>query len=361
MGSRATAARSLVAAALVAAALGASAARAAAPPDSTAAPALAPAAADWDTLSAGLPEQVVLTYGPRLAYDRVDGPFVGGDVGFKRQEDERPLMQVWLGYAFSRERGLGGADVEVPFGYRAVIHVGGHVYRRTASGDDWIVGGTENTFFALFARTDYRDWYEAEGGSAHATWDPGRDVSVRIGARVETQRSLRTRTRVAAFGKDDRFRPNPPIEDGVLGLWSASARIGPARIPPGGGTSGSLTLERAGDPVARDFRYTRLRAEARTTARLAPAHTVRARVIAGSTRDGVLPSQTVWHVGGIGTLRALDYKAFAGDQFFLANVEYYVLARKNLYPMAFVDWGAAWFGRDNLSRQKPGLDAGVGL
>ncbi|MGE5177047.1 MAG: hypothetical protein ACM3JJ_11820, partial [Hyphomicrobiales bacterium] len=40
---------------------------------------------------------------------------------------------------------------------------------------------------------------------------------------------------------------------------------------------------------------------------------------------------------------------------------YYVLARKNLYPMAFVDWGAAWFGRDNLSRQKPGLDAGVGL
>ncbi|HEX7078073.1 MAG TPA: hypothetical protein VF363_06620 [Candidatus Eisenbacteria bacterium] len=373
MASRATAARSLAAALLVAAlAVLAAGARGAAPDstaaDSAAAPAPPPVAAgaaaapaDWDTLAAGLPEQVIFGFAPRLAYDRADGPLLGGDAGFRRRKDVASLVHAWAGYAVSRERGLGGAGFEIPLGYRGVFRIGAEVYRTTATPDDWIVGRTENTFFALFARTDYMDWYEAEGGEARLRWNPGRDAAFSIRARIESQSSLRTRTRVALFGKDDRFRPMPPLQDGDLGAWTVDARVGPETLPPRGGTNGTIAFERAGDPIARDFVYSRLSAAVRTLIRLSPHQTIRARALVGSTREGSLPPQAVWHVGGIGTLRALDYKAFGGDQYFLANAEYYLLARKNLYPMAFLDWGAAWFGRDNLSRQKPALDGGVGL
>ena len=84
-------------------------------------------------------------------------------------------------------------------------------------------------------------------------------------------------------------------------------------------------------------------------------------MIGGSTVDGDLPPQKLWHVGGIGTLRGHEYKRFSGDQLLLANAEYYLLARKNVWTFAFLDWGAAWFGRDNLSRQQFALDGGVGI
>jgi hypothetical protein len=32
-----------------------------------------------------------------------------------------------------------------------------------------------------------------------------------------------------------------------------------------------------------------------------------------------------------------------------------------VYPFWFVDCGAAWFGRDNLSRQQPAVDGGLGV
>ena len=378
----ATPARSLVAAVAFATALATGTAARADPPDttsaapaaaestaargalpgSTAAPPVAPSASsDWDTLSTGLPEQVVPWYAPVLAYERVDGPLVGADVGFKRRKDDGPLLHAWLAFAFSRDRGLGGAGFDVPLGYRGVFHVGADVYRKTTSEDGWIVGGTENTLFALFARTDYRDWYEAKGGAARVLWDPGRDVSLRVSARIETHSSLRTRTRVSLFGKDDRFRPNPEIDAGDLGAWTVGARVGPDPIPAGGGGNGSLTVERAGEPIARDFAYTVLLGDAHARYRLSTRQSFRVRAIGVSTRDGTLPAQYVWALGGIGTLRALDYKSRSGDQLFLANAEYYVLLRKNVYPMAFLDWGAAWFGRDNLSRQQPSIDGGVGL
>jgi len=324
-------------------------------------PAVPRAAAEWETLSTGLPEQVRI--GPlfEFAYNRVDGPAPQAGVALRRERDVAPLVYVRAGCAFSRKRGVGSAGFELQLGDRSKIRVGGDVYRRTASEDEWIVGAGENTIFALLARTDYRDWYEAEGVGGRAIWEPGRDAALEVRASVEDQSSLRTRTRVSAFGGTARFRANPSIDPGTEGLYSIAIRVGPLVPPKEGGSRATLRYERAGGPMGRDFDYGRFRGTLNGSRRFNAHASGRARIVAGSTRQGSLPRQKIWHLGGIGTLRGHEYKALAGDQFLLANGEGYWKLRKNVFGMAFLDWGTAWLGAGNLDRQQPALDGGVGI
>ena len=317
--------------------------------------------AEWETLSTGLREEARFRKIFRLRYNRVDGPAATAGAAFQTGRGPAPELFAEGTYAASREKGLFEAGFTAPFGDRPLLTFGASGYRRTATEDDWIVPEGENTIFALLARTDYRDYYESEGGQAFAAWAPGSDFELRLGGRVESQRSLSTRTRVSAFGKHPVFRPNPPIQDGDDQAMTIRFRIGPSAPPLKGGTRGEALYERSGDPLHGDFEYGRLRAAVRHRARLSPTMEFRARVIAGSTLTGTLPFQKLWYVGGIGTLRGHDFKSFAGDQFFLGNAELYRRARKNIYAFTFLDTGAAWFGRDNLDRQHPALDAGLGI
>jgi outer membrane translocation and assembly module TamA len=104
-----------------------------------------------------------------------------------------------------------------------------------------------------------------------------------------------------------------------------------------------------------------VRAVVRTRVRLSPKQDARARLVGGSTLDGTLPPQKLWYLGGISTLRGEDFKERQGDQFLLANAEYYVLVRRNVWGFGFLDWGSAWFGKDNIDRQQFLLDGGLGV
>ncbi|HEV8129342.1 MAG TPA: BamA/TamA family outer membrane protein [Candidatus Eisenbacteria bacterium] len=369
MGSRATARCSAAAALLVALVAGAGPARAddaapatpiaqereAAPPPITRTP------AGWETLATGLPEEARLHLLPHFHYNRVDGATPGIGAAYRNERDPAPLVYANVSWATGRDRFLGAAGFEAPVGDPTWLRVGSDLYRRTATEDDWIVGEMENTLFALVARTDYRDYYEATGGAARVIWEPGRDVGLEAGVRIQNEANLETTVSFSIFGKEDEFRENPPIEPGDEGLFSVKGRIGPRVIPREGGVQGTLGYERAGGFLERDFDYGRLRASVRGMRHLNARHTARARAFLGSTREGRLPLQKLWHVGGIGTLRGHEYKAFTGDQFFLASAEYMVLVRRRTFPFAFLDWGAAWFGSGNLDRQKPGLDGGLGF
>ncbi len=329
--------------------------------DTSPVPAPVARTADWETLSTGLPEEARFRRIVRLRYNRVDGPAVTLGAAFQTGRHPAPVLFAEGGYAFSRAKGLYDAGFSAPFGDRPVLTLGGSVFRRTASEDEWIVSEGENTIFALVARTDYRDYYESEGGQAYLAWSPGSDFELRGGARVESQRSLSVRTRVSLTGRHPVFRANPAIQEGDDQAFAVRLRLGPAQIPFSGGTHGEAIYERSGRPLSGDFKYGRLRGAIRNRIRLSPGKDFRARLIAGTTLTGALPAQKLWAVGGIGTLRGHDYKSFTGDQFFLANAELYQRARKNVYASTFLDCGAAWFGRANLSRQRPALDAGIGI
>lgn len=332
-----------------------SAAATPAPPQPVARP------AGWDTLASGLPEEVRLKPIIRLRYNRVDGPTYALGLAFQTARGPAPLLFGELGHAVSRERVLYEAGLLEAIGDRPWLAVGGSLYRRTATEDAWIVGETENTIFALLARTDYRDYYESQGAQGSVTWSPGSDVSLRGEVRFESQRPLSKKANVSLAGRHRTFRPNPAIQEGDEEAFAIRIRIGPEELPARGWTRGEIAYERSGSPLEGDFEYGRVRGAVRSKVRLSPGQDLRVRLVAGSTRSGVLPAQKIWHLGGIGTLRGHDYKAFDGDQFFLVNAEFSRLARKNLYALVFADYGAAWFGDGNLSRQKPALDAGVGF
>jgi hypothetical protein len=332
-----------------------------APADSTAvAPPVPFQEAGWETLTT-IPDEALLRPLYNFRYNRVDGPAPTAGLAVRTERAPAPLLFAQAAYAFSRERLLLEGGLEAPFGDPVRLRVGGTAYRRTATEDAWIVDEVENTIFALLARTDYRDYYESDGFEARVIWEPGLDVSLRGDVRVEEQRSLSNEANVSLTGHEDRFRENPAIDEGQDGVLSGTVRIGPASIPSDGGTRGILTYERAGTPVSGDFEYGRVRGSASARVRLSPKQDARARLVGGSTLTGSLPSQKVWHLGGISTLRGEDFKRFSGDQFLLANAEYYLLARKNVWAFGFVDWGMAWFGKDNLSRQQFVLDGGIGI
>jgi hypothetical protein len=332
-----------------------------APADSTAVAPPVPFQEDgWETLTT-IPDEALLRPLYNFRYNRVDGPAPTAGLAVRTERAPAPLLFAQAAYAFSRERLLLEGGLEAPFGDPVRLRVGGTAYRRTATEDAWIVDEVENTIFALLARTDYRDYYESDGFEARVIWEPGLDVSLRGDVRVEEQRSLSNEANVSLTGHEDRFRENPAIDEGQDGVLSGTVRIGPASIPSDGGARGILTYERAGTPVSGDFEYGRVRGSASARVRLSPKQDARARLVGGSTLTGSLPSQKVWHLGGISTLRGEDFKRFSGDQFLLANAEYYLLARKNVWAFGFVDWGMAWFGKDNLSRQQFVLDGGIGI
>ena len=318
-------------------------------------------AAEWETLETGLPEEARFHPIIRVRYNRVDGPTPTFGAAFQPARAPAPVLFAEGTYAFSRKRPLYEAGFEAPVGDRPWLQIGGSVYRRTATEDDWIVTEGENTIFALLARTDYRDHYESEGWHGYVAWSPGSDFSVRGGARFESQASLSVNTRISLTGRHAEFRANPPIEDGDEQAFTVGCRIGPAKLPIRGGAHGEAHYERSGPPLEGEFEYGRLRGAIRNRIRLSPTQDFRVRLIAGSTLTGALPAQKIWHVGGIGTLRGHDFKTYAGDQFFVANAEFYQRARKNVYAFTFLDTGAAWFGRDNLGRQRPAVDLGLGV
>ena len=332
-------------------------------PTPTPAPAPPPASfqsSEWETLST-IPDEARLAPIYNFRYNRVDGPAPTAGLAVRMDRTPAPLVYAQATYAFSRERLLLEGGLEAPLGDPVRLRVGGAAYRRTDTEDAWIVDEIENTIFALLARTDYRDYYESEGFEVRAIWEPGYDFSLRGDVRVEDHRSLENEANVSLFGADDRFRENPAVEDGQDGVLAATVRIGPESIPSEGGTRGLLTYERAGEAVHGDFDYGRVRGTVATRVRLSRKQDARARVVGGSTLTGALPSQKEWDLGGISTLRGQDFKRYSGDQFLLANAEYHLLARKNVWAFGFLDWGMAWFGKDNLSRQQFVLDGGIGV
>ena len=317
--------------------------------------------AEWETLSMGLPEEYRL--GPVIGfrYNRVDGPAPTVGLSVRNEVDPLPLLRAQATVAISRERLLAEFAADVPIGRARTVTIGGSIYRRTASEDAWIVSEFENSLFALLSRKDYLDYYEAEGFEGHLSVTPGRDAGFSAGARLEDQNPLDVETRVAAWGVDDLFRANPAIERGEEGLVWAAVRVGPAVLPPKGGSRIIVRYERAGAPIERDFDYGRIRIQGNLRQRLSPGQGFRARAILGSTRSGSLPAQKIWDLGGIGTLRGEPFKSQSGDQFYLMNAEYSYLFRKNLNALLFVDWGAAWFGRGAWGESRPALDGGIGL
>jgi hypothetical protein len=286
----------------------------------------------------------------------------------------QPRLGARFGYAFDRKRTVYGIQIEQPVAPPGRLAIGVSMVRRTDHSELQQVDDFENSLALLFARQDFRDYFEREGFGAYLSWRVPDFSTVSVHLRNDEYRSLPTDHDTRSwFHRDRTLRENPPVDPGeahsaILRLERLAHRTGRTRA----GLYHWIDLEHAGAGLEGDFDYTRLLSDVRSVLRLTPATTLALRLVAGHTFEGQLPRQKQFTAGGVDGLRAHGLTEYAGDEMALAQAEFTVglwqmrgpMFDGGLHAIAFVDLGSAWSNPDHqwdVGRQHIQADGGFGL
>ena len=312
--------------------------------------------------------------GMGVDYNRVDGLRLTLSHQLQRPETMLPRLGGRIEYAFGRERTLYGVQFEQPLAPPGRLALGVSMVRRTDHSELQQMDDVENTLTFLFARQDFRDYFEREGFGAYLSWRVPDFSTVSVHVRNDEYRSLPADHHNRSwFNTDHTLRENPPVDEGqarsaILRLERLAHRTGRTRA----GLYHWIELERAGRDLQGDFDYTRLLADVRSVLRLTPASTLALRAVGGHTFEGFLPRQKQFTAGGVDGLRAHDFSEFVGGELALAQAEFTLglwqmsnpMLEGGLHAIAFVDMGRAWSNPDHewdADRQQIQVDGGFGL
>ncbi|MEW6412088.1 MAG: BamA/TamA family outer membrane protein [Candidatus Zixiibacteriota bacterium] len=273
-----------------------------------------------------------------ISYDRVDGLGLYGGVSYKDPDSLLPSVTAEIGYGFNSERWRYRFDAEQALLRDPAIMVGGSLYRRLATDDSWLLGTLENTTFALLATEDFRDYYEAEGGTLYLKSHPVKHLTLLTGYRFEDTKWLDARRHLwSLFGGSKLFPENfstvsepfrtagiSEIDSTSNGSWYSSV-IWDTRDDeePFDHSAWYATadLEWSSDNFNSDFDYRRYTLGLRRYQKINRYAMVISRVMYGGS-DGYLPMYKRFFLGGLGTLQGYDHKGFMGTRFWMANLEY---------------------------------------
>ena len=309
-----------------------------------------------------------------LDYNRSDLVRYGLHFQAQRPQTMYPRLGAKIEYATGRKRTLYGIQMEQPLLPTARFVLGWTAVRRTDHSELQLVDDVENSLALLLDRTDYRDYFEREGGSVYLSWRVPDFSTVSIHARQARYRSTGTSDEVVSwFNLQKPLRPNPAIDDGdansvLVRLERLAQRSSSSRA----GLYHWIELEKAGGQMGGDFDYTRLLGDVRSVLRLTPATTLSLRGVIGSSLDGTLPLQKRFGVGGVDGLRGHQLNDFTGNQVALGQAEYTMGLwgvrgtglEAGLHVITFVDVGTAWdnpHNRWDLQHQRFASDGGFGL
>jgi hypothetical protein len=271
-----------------------------------------------------------------IAFNRVEGFHLGAQV------TSLPLTP-WLSGSVRWATGLSsrmsvyllGAALS-PFA-GTPLRAGGDLYRRMDHRPDAGYYGTLVTSLgALLLKTDYRDYYRAEGWDAFLEFPLAAGTRGRIAYVAEEHRSVGVRTGTSLFFPSRAFRENPPVEEGILRALHAEVRIGREAPALDLVTPNALELSvEHSDPgfTGGDFLYTRCAATATLTIPTFGSEflfrpSLRIRLFAGSA-SGRLPPQRWFDIesrlsgyAAFGALRTSGLKEFSGTSAISLAVEH---------------------------------------
>ena len=307
-------------------------------------------------------------------YNRVDLVRYGLWYQAQRPETMYPRLGARVEYATGRRRVLYGVQFEQPLLPTARFAAGVSMVRRTDHSDLQQTEDLENAAALLFARTDYRDYFEREGYGAYLSWRVPDFSTVSVHARRDQYRSLVASSHVKSlFRRHRELRPNPAVDEGQAhSILLRLERLAHHTDRTHAGFYHWVEAEKSGGDLGGDFEFTRVIADLRSVIRLSPAATFSLRGVAGATPSGVLPLQKQFTAGGVDGLRAHAQGAFRGEQIALAQAEYTLglwRMRTNgfesgLHAIAFADAGTAWTDANHgyaVQSQKFAMDGGFGL
>src|SRR6267378_2604860 len=184
--------------------------------------------------------------------------------------------------------------------------------------EDWGLHNAEIGWSAFLFGRDYRDYFLNKGWAARAFAQPERQIALSLELRREWQTSVANQDPWTVFRNSEKWRPNPPIDEGHFTTIAAGAVLD-TRNDPEEPTSGWLvrtTLEdsrssdvvpHAGVPATvRDsipnpssYRFDRMFFDIRHYARISPSGRVNVRLVGGGWAGGdPLPLQGRLSLGG---------------------------------------------------------------
>jgi hypothetical protein len=271
-----------------------------------------------------------------VAFNRVEGLHLGAQVAALPVTSWLSVSARWGTGLSSRMSTylLGGAVAPCAGGS---LRFGGDLYRRMEYRPDAGYYGTLVTSLgALLLKSDYRDYYRAEGWDAFLDFPASAGARARVAYVAEEHRSVAVRTGTSLFYPSRAFRENPPVAEGTLRALRAELHVGktaPALdfITP---NALDLSVEHA-DPgiTGGDFLYTRCAAIATLTIPTFGEEflfrpSLKIRLFAGSA-SGTLPPQRRFDVesplsgyAAFGVLRTSGVKEFSGTSALSISVEH---------------------------------------
>jgi hypothetical protein len=278
-------------------------------------------------------------------YNRVEGAFLGVGGRLTPPDPRRERWQLYgtAGWALaeSTARGEVGASwgqAVAPSG-RAGIDYGAQaaVYRRLH--DIQPFRPTYNwdlvyTLPALLWGSDRRDYYDATGAEAAATFSRDR-WSGRLGGRVERWDSVRVNTQSFLFGKATEFGPLAGVDVGTHAALEGGA--GYALGPGAFGMGNSAIVHGDAEVGLADFRFTRVVGLVSLRYGLGP-FTFATRVDGGQAW-GQVPPQKLFRFGSAEGLRGYEPNEFGGSTAVLARARFLTaLPPRSAQPLARVGW-----------------------
>jgi hypothetical protein len=266
-------------------------------------------------------------------YNRIEGlPIVFGPT-FDLRTGRRSSVRLDL-------RGIlrtAGSDSRLAdFGYdaRGEYRLGrfgleGRVYSELAAIEDHPLSLSEVGWSSFLLQRDYRDYYDRRGYGGRLWAQATRTLRLEVSRRRDEERSVRATDPWSLFRNSDRWRRNPPIDDGhytTTGFqldfdsrneryltstgWLIRARyehsstgdVAPVDLP---------RLVRPEPPLGRRYAFDRVLLDVRRYTRITPSLRVNGRLRAEGWVDGDrLPVQRRVSLGGPDLLPGYDFRAF---------------------------------------------------
>ena len=296
-----------------------------------------------------------------LRYNRVDGLLLGGKAEYTDYDSLIPTITVELGYAFESERLRYSLTVEQTLLKDPHLVLGGSFYQQLLSEDTNRITELENTLFALLMTEDYRDYYEARGGSIYFKAYPRPAVSVSLGyAYYETNWLKAHRNLWSLIGGDKLFDQNfgsvadpyrtigiNEIDQSANGYLFATARYytvhdeEPYNFP---GWNITAYFELASDGLQSDFAYSRYTLSA---GRVQPINRFTTLLVAArlGNSDGYVPMYKRFFIGGLSSLEGYDHKEYMGTRFWQTKTEYRIQFPRTEFACGLI-WEMAQIAND---------------
>lgn len=274
----------------------------------------------------------------RLSYNRVDGfaPYLS--VSYHDPDSLLPSARAELGYAFASKRLRFSLSAEQLIWRHKDLSIGAQYYRSLSSDDDWALPDWENSVYAFMATEDFKDFYEAQGGTGFARIKPIKPLTFEARYRNEQTMWLHAHPNLwSVFGGEKQFPENfasvpLPFRDSGMAQIDTGSNVALSAgvtydtrhddsLFSVSAWNASASLEWSSTGLKSDFNYRRYVFDIRRYQYIHKYSMLLLRAMLGSS-DGYLPMNRRFFLGGPGSLYGYERKELMGTRFWMINAEY---------------------------------------